>query len=294
MGATDSPPDRFILSGRSARLDPRIYAVRGDIADLALAGVLFAPHYARPLPRICLAPYQTLHAQPSAAAAAISQVLRGEQFAIVDISGDWAWGYTLHDHYVGYVPAGILGEEAPASHRIVQRSALIFAAADARSPVLGTLPMGARFPAAQHGDFLEMPDGHVHIRHAAPLDDVAADPVAFAEKLVGTPYYWGGRGGDGIDCSGLVQIAHGMAGIALPRDSDLQLAAAIGRDIPAGDPLRRGDLIFLPGHVAMMVDAENAIHASGHAMTVTIEPLATLLARFAQEDGAVLAQRRLS
>lgn len=274
-------------------LDRRVNAVRGDIADLALAGTLFAPHYARPMPRICTARHQMLRAAPSSTAAGISQILRGEGFAVVDISGGWAWGYTVHDHYVGYLPVSALGEEAAPTHIVDQRAALIFTAADPRSPLRGVLPMGARFPAESEGDFLKTPDGYVHHRHATPIGSVTADPATLAERLVGMPYLWGGRGGDGIDCSGLVQIAFGLAGTALSRDSDQQLAMA-GKDIAPDSPLLRGDLIFLPDHVAMMIDAENIIHANGHAMAVAIEPLAEMLARYAQNGDAVLARRRLS
>ncbi len=38
----------------------------------------------------------------------ISQLLPGEPFAVVEHSGGWAWGYSEHDHYVGYVAAEAL------------------------------------------------------------------------------------------------------------------------------------------------------------------------------------------
>lgn len=38
----------------------------------------------------------------------ISQLLPGERFAVVEHSGGWAWGYSGHDHYVGYVTAPAL------------------------------------------------------------------------------------------------------------------------------------------------------------------------------------------
>ena len=53
------------------------------------------------------------------------------------------------------------------------------------------------------------------------------------------------------------------------RDSDMQ-AATIGEPIEPGDGfpgLRRGDLVFWKGHVAIMTDAETMIHANGHTMT---------------------------
>src|SRR3546814_13433558 len=76
------------------------------------------------------------------------------------------------------------------------------------------------------------------------------------------------------------------AGVQLPRDSDLQLAA-LGpeADVDPGD-LRRGDLVFFPGHVGIMADARTLIHASRHWMATKAEPLADVVARFTAEGHA--------
>lgn len=80
-----------------------MHAARKDVADVALAGRLFAPHYARPLTLVCTAIALPVLDRP--AGTQISELLEGELFAAVDIGGGWAWGYCRHDHYVGYVRA---------------------------------------------------------------------------------------------------------------------------------------------------------------------------------------------
>src|SRR5690606_30914393 len=153
----------------------------------------------------------------------LSQLLAGEAFALLDSIGDWAWGYSVHDHYVSYVRADALGDGADPSHRVTAPLGLAFSAPDIKSPLRARLPMGAQVHAGdEDGAFLSTPHGWVHARQVAPLNDLASDPVSVAERLVGVPYLWGGRAGDGLDCSGLVQLALGFAGIAAPRDSDQQ------------------------------------------------------------------------
>jgi cell wall-associated NlpC family hydrolase len=47
-------------------------------------------------------------------------------------------------------------------------------------------------------------------------------------------------------------------------------AAGLGVPIDRSE-LRRGDLVFWKGHVAVMQDAETILHANGHTMTVARE-----------------------
>ena len=285
-------PDRFCLAGASAKLDPRIHAVRKDVADIALADRVFAPHYAKPLLHGCLATAVAMRGAPSRSAVAVSELLRGESFAVVDASGDWAWGYSLHDGYVGYVPVDAIGPLLAPTHIVSSPAALFFAEPSIKAPVVERLPMGARLVvAASEGAFHRTEGGFVHDRHLSPLDRPEPDPVAVAARLTGVPYRWGGRSGDGIDCSGLVQLALAFAGIAAPRDSDQQ--QSLGRAIAEGEPLRRGDLVFLPGHVGMMADETHLLHANAFWMRVVTEPLADVVARQPEGQG-ITALRRIA
>lgn len=262
------------------------------MADIALADRVFAPHYAKPLLHGCLAGGVAMRAAPSRDSIAVSELLRGEGFAVVDASGEWAWGYSIHDGYVGYVPVDAIGPFAAPTHIISSPAALVFASASIKAPVVERLPMGARLTVtASEGAFHRIEGGFVHDRHLSPLDKAEPDHVAVAARLVGVPYRWGGRSGDGIDCSGLVQLALAFAALPCPRDSDQQ--QSLGRAIAEGEPLRRGDLVFLPGHVGIMADETHLLHANAFWMRVVTEPLADVVAR-QPEGGGITALRRIS
>lgn len=291
----DPHPTRFRLDGPSIALDPRVHAFRPDIADLALAGQVFASHYARPETWRCANPSNMIHGNPSVEATATSQLLHGEEFAVIDINGGWAWGYSRHDHYVGYTPiAGLSKGRSSPTHMVTAPAALVFAEPDFKAPLVARLPIGARIAAVEIADngFIGAGDGWIHPRHLSGINMTAADPVAVTERLLGMPYLWGGRGGDGIDCSGLVQIALGLCGTYAPRDSDQQLNT-LGEPVETG-ALRRGDLVFFPGHVGWMVDEERLIHASAHWMQVITEPLSDVERLLkAGHDKPVIAIKRL-
>lgn len=297
-GADDAPSQNppvstFNLDGPTRAIDRRINAFRPDIADVALAGTLFAPHYAAPMPRAATATTY-MRSAPSALAEVVSQLLPGEGFAALEITAGWAWGYSLHDHYVGYVEVAHLGTPIVPTHRISVREALVFSEASIKAPVVASLPLASRLSGTIEGSFLATDSGYVHMRHVAPIDELAPDPVAVAELCLGMPYLWGGRGGGGIDCSGLVQIALAAAGHGAPRDTDMQ-RDTIGSALSEGAPLRRGDVISFPGHVGLMIDDSRLIHANAHWMGVVIEPLADVVARLKpNHDRPILSRRRLT
>jgi cell wall-associated NlpC family hydrolase len=232
---------QFALQGKSASFDPRSDAVRGDLADVSLAGKLFAPHYAQAVDFMCAQPFAAMHENPGGDQS--SEILRGEHFMVLDVSGGWAWGWSAHDHYVGYVDFNVLK------------------VAEAASPSTSSI----------------------------------TDPVSAAEYFLGLPYVWGGRGGLGIDCSGLVQRGLAEAGIAAPRDSDMQ-ASSLGVIIPDEAPYERGDLIFFPGHVGMMFDPHRLIHATRHHGKTVIEPLTDVVERVkAKNEGiGIIVRRRVA
>lgn len=66
--------------------------------------------------------------------------------------------------------------------------------------------------------------------------------IDYAESLLGTPHKMGGYSPSGLDCSGLVKLAHAQFGVDLPRSSHDQ--GRYGTIIPQGEELKRGDLVF--------------------------------------------------
>lgn len=293
--AQPAPPDRirFRLAGRSIALDARVHAVRPDLADVSLAGTLFSAHYARAVELICVAPGAPVLDAPNVGARAVSQLLRGESFHALDVTTDWAWGFCGHDGYVGYIRRAALDSHAVPTHRIVARPAPLFTAPDIKAPISGFWPMGALFSGKAEGAFLDSGEGFVHMRHARPIDALDSDWVAQAQRHMGQPYVWGGRGHHGVDCSGLVQVALARCGMNVPRDTDLQ-REGIGSPIAIDAPLRRGDLVFFPGHVGIMTGGTQMLHANAHWMTVMVEPLADVVARLSPEhDQPILAVRRI-
>lgn len=82
--------------------------------------------------------------------------------------------------------------------------------------------------------------------------------VSAAYKYLGVPYVWGGESMRGVDCSGLVMLAHRAVGIRLSHSSRVQGSG--GKSIPASQR-QPGDVVCYSGHVGIYVGNGKMIHA---------------------------------
>ena len=277
-------------------LDPRLTPARPDLADAALRGRVEAARFVEPRPMLLAIPAAALHRAPSPESGIDTEAVMGDALRVYAVADGFAWVQIERDGYVGYLPAESLGPPEPApTHRVGALRTFLYPAPDLKRPALAHLSLGAALAVTgAEGDYLAVPGGYVFAGHCRPIAATEPDFAGTAERLVGTPYLWGGRTTLGLDCSGLVQLCLEQAGLACPRDADQQergLGAALPLD-PAG--LRRGDLVFWRGHVGMMLDRERLIHANGHHMEVSVEPLAVAVARILEKSyGPVTGYRRL-
>jgi cell wall-associated NlpC family hydrolase len=88
-----------------------------------------------------------------------------------------------------------------------------------------------------------------------------------------------------------VQVSLTAAGVKCPRDSDMQ-EKALGSALPLDAKFRRGDLLFWPGHVAIVRDADTIVHANAFAMATALEPLKDALARIEQAGSRLRTVKR--
>lgn len=278
--------------------DRRLHAYRPDLADERLEGRVTAARFVAGKPATIAAPVADVHDAPDVAAGIDTQFLCGDSVRVFERKEGWAWVQGERDGYVGYVDEAAIGRprDTPTHVVCVPRS-FVYPEAELKAPPTTVHSMGARLAITGETEkrntrYALLESGEAMIAaHLSPADAPAPDYVAVAKQFLHTPYQWGGASGFGIDCSGLVQFSLFMAGHAAPRDTDMQ-AGELGTEIDPQAGLKRGDLVFWRGHVAILADSETVIHASGHAMAVVREPLAEAIRRIAEIYGQPTLYRR--
>jgi cell wall-associated NlpC family hydrolase len=283
--------------------DRRTTPARPDLAALHLRGKVTAARFVAGAELEVRDAQAPVRREPSPDAPLDTEALQGERVTVYDENGEgWCWGQLGSDGYVGWMPANALRAPGPqATHRVAALRTLVFPGRSIKAPPIDALSLGSRVAVKtprrdDSAELTELASGFfIPTRHLAPIESREPDFVAIAERFVGVPYLWGGKTSLGIDCSGLVQIALTASGVACPRDSDMQ-ENAFGSALPTNDlvGLRRGDLIFWKGHVAIVRDERTIVHANAFHMAVAIEPTAEALRRIADAGSPVASIKRLT
>lgn len=269
--------------------DKRLTPARPDLAASHLKGQVEAARFVEGETASVVRGRVALRAAPSDDAQQVSELLFGEAVTVYERKDGWAWLQAKTDSYVGYARESGLGPSIAADARVIHPLTPLLSAPDVKSPVRDLLPLNALVKrGAQEGNFVQTPGGFVHVRALAPLAEAAPDFVAIAEQFLGVPYVWGGKAFQGLDCSGLIQVALQAANISCPRDTDM-MERELGHEI-AHEHARRGDLIFWKGHMGVMRDTTTLLHANAFYMQVTSEPLDAAIARI---TSPVIAIKRL-
>ncbi|MFG1279322.1 C40 family peptidase [Xanthobacter autotrophicus] len=277
-------------------LDPRLTPARPDLASAALKGQVEAARYVEGDLRRVAVPVAPLRRRPASDAPLETQALFGETVRVFEDDPEgWSWVQLEADRYVGYLPTEALAAPGAApTHTVRALRTFLFPGPDIKLPPREALVLGSKVAVREvRGGFAVTPDGFLPIVHLAEPAEREGDFVAVAARFLGVPYLWGGRSSLGLDCSGLVQTALAAAGVAAPRDSDMQ-EAALGKALPLDAEPRRGDLLFWPGHVGIVEAADTLLHANAFHMAVAREPLAEALARIAAAGLALRSIRRLA
>lgn len=287
-----------ITMPQNEELDKAINPYRNDMAAVKLKNLVQVENYVEPKTYQIIANGAFLKSQADIESPSLTEALRGELIDIYEIKNGFAWGQLQNDYYVGYIETDALSDKiVKYTHKISVLRTYGFAIPKAQGRILNILSLGAQINPigeAQNG-YVNCGDlGFIYEKHIAPIDEFYNDPAQIAQLFLNAPYTWGGKQSIGVDCSGLAQVSFAACGLKLPRDARMQ--EHIGQEIAINsnlDGLQRNDLVFWKGHVAIMLDDKNIIHANGLHMMTTIEPLKTANDRYEKLGTPIRKIRRL-
>jgi len=219
-----------------------------------------------------------LYGRPTFGMALSSELYYGTELEILDEQDRWVFT-RQKDGYLGwaYKPYLKEGFAAQPTHLVMAPSCELHAQPNAVSEIItrifsgtsveieGTRGKWARVRANKTG---WMPFSLLRAISEMPqsIEEKRKMLVEDSMRMIGIPYLWGGTSGNGIDCSGFVRLLHQWIGVDIPRDADMQHAAAKSVE----PPFEVGDLFFFAEsegkrkitHVGMSLGGWKMIHSS--------------------------------
>ena len=221
-----------------------------------------------------------------------TECLFGESVQILEKKIEWIYCKLLTDSYCGWIKKDSVGHLKKPTHRVAVKRTFVYEKMDPKSNCLLHLPMGSRISVTKKKSewsqtcFVENNKpkiGYIPNQHIVFLSDKIKDWVSTAEMLEGIPYKWGGRDTLGIDCSALLQLSYQSIGEYIPRNTSQQINLQ-KEIIHKTNNLKRGYVIFWEGHVGIMIDKLNCIHANAFHMKTVKEPLHDIIERMGKDN----------
>ncbi len=233
-----------------------------------------------------------MRSEPKQTAELETECLFGETLTILEKHFDWYRCKLLTDNYIGWVQKRNLGKMLKSTHRVISKRTFLYKDNDVKLGCINHLPLGSQVSVKRiykgwakihlfENSIYEY--AYIPSNHIIKIGKKISDWVSIAEKMIGTPYVWGGRNSMGLDCSALLQLSYQTYGENIPRNSIDQ--SLLNKElIKDKNSLKRGFAVFWKGHVGIMADKINCIHANAFHMEITKEPLLDIISRTNGDD----------
>ncbi len=267
--------------------DSRITPIRRDLASVSYRAIVKRKKYVKSKLAIVKSPFSPLYSNKGSKLS--TQLLYGEACDVFEAKNGWSWIQSRRDNYVGYTPSiNLTRKTYKPNSKVISLRTIIYTKPDIKSPTKCYLSFNSLVEVSKiKGKYSYIKNlGWCPSLDLVNIKSSKFNHIDLSKLYLDTPYLWGGRDSMGIDCSGLVQNLHQINNKPFPRDTDMQ-EVFVTNEVKHEKYLKAGDLVFWKGHVAMMIDDFNIIHANAFHMKTAIEPLSIARKRILKSNGKI-------
>lgn len=200
----------------------------------------------------------------------VTQILLGEDFKSQNKIGKFYKGYKVYDKYKGFIEAKDLHlDKNKKTHKIISKECNVYKKPNNKYKLNKKIFFNSRISILDDkNNFIETKNGWILKKNIKPINFKKKHFLDNIKLYLNTKYLWGGNSPKGLDCSALVQELLKFNNIYCPRDSKDQ--KKFFRKEIAIKNIRKGDLLFWKGHVAIALSNKKLVHAFGPRKKVVI------------------------
>jgi len=204
-------------------------------------------------------------------------MIYGESFSILKKKGKWIRIKTSEDFYTGYIKNRNYLDYLKPTHKISTLKANIYKLPNKKSKI-GELSFNSKIKALDKKKvFLKFAKGWIIQNQIKPIKYKEKNPFKKIDIFKNIKYKWGGKSFKGIDCSALLQICLNFNNKYCPRDTKDQIKFFKKKVMLKN--IKKNNIIFWKGHVAVTLSDKKLIHAYGPAKKTVIMNIESTIQR---------------
>ena len=214
-------------------------------------------------------PIINLYNEKSISSKIVTQMLYGENFTLLRQFGNW-YKIKLHtDNYVGFIIKKKFAKPFKATHKVSVLAANIYKKPSNITKQNKKLTFASKIYAKEkYGFFTKFENQWIRTKDIKPINYKEKNIFSKINLYKGKKYKWGGKNFNGLDCSALVQLFFNFNNKFCPRDTKDQLNYF--KKKVEFQNIKKNDLIFWRGHVAIILSKRRLIHAYGPSKKVLV------------------------
>ena len=199
----------------------------------------------------------------------VTQMLCGENFTILRRSGNWCKIKLHTDNYVGFIIGKKFAKPSKPTYKVSVLAANIYGKSSGKTKQNKKLTFSSKIHAKEkYGFFTKFENQWIRTKDLKPINYKDKNIFSKINLFEGKKYKWGGKNFNGVDCSALVQLFFNFNNKFCPRDTKDQLNY-FKKKIKLQN-IKKNDLIFWKGHVAVVLSKNKLMHAYGPLKKVLI------------------------
>ena len=202
-----------------------------------------------------------LYKNPSIKSEVVTQMIFGDSFSIFKKNRKWLKVKVKEDKYKGYIQNKNFINFLKPTHKVDVLKAKVYKFPNKKNEI-HNLTFGSKIKVLdKKGNFLKFEKGWISLKDVEPLSYKEKNFFNKIYIFKNVKYKWGGKSFKGIDCSALVQVFLNFHKKYCPRDAKDQVKYF--RNNIKLKKIKKNDLIFWKGHVAIALSNKKLIHAYG-------------------------------
>ncbi len=202
----------------------------------------------------------------------VTQLLYGDEFKKINQEKNWIKIKNNLDNYIGYVKYKKFYDNQKKTHKISSSSAKLYSKPNSKYKTKLKIYFSSRIMITEKsGNFFKFDKFWVYKKNIKKINFKTKQAFENVKKFLNTKYKWGGKSSKGIDCSALVQLFVNFNNKYCPRDAKDQIKF-FKKSVKLSN-IKKNDLLFWKGHVAIALSKKKLIHAYGPAKKVVIMPI---------------------